>query len=106
MKIFLDDMRYPRGEGNTDMYIVRNYADFFWVWEMNKHNITEISFDHDLGGEKRSGYDALVLVEEDYVTGKISHPIVLNVHSANPVGAEKMVKVIKSLEKYMLEGLK
>lgn len=94
MKIYLDDIRYPKNpEGVT---IIRSYDDFYFIWEHNKHIITSISFDHDLGTEK-SGYDALCLVEEDIKTGVIKHHIELNVHTANPSGMERMKQVINSI---------
>ena len=104
MKIFLDDIRFPAAKGWS---IVRNSTDFLHTWTFNRDEITHISFDHDLGdNDPENGYDCLKLVEEAYAMGKITHPIVMSVHSMNPVGVEKMVKVIKNLEKYMLANLK
>jgi len=104
MKIFLDDIRFPAGKGWT---IIRNSTDFFHTWIYNRDDITHISFDHDLGDtDPKNGYDVLTMIEEDYHDAVISHPIVMTVHSMNPVGREKMVKVIKSLERFMLAGLK
>ena len=100
MKIFLDDIRFPAGEGWT---IIRNSADFFHTWIYNRQHITHIAFDHDLGEkDPKTGYDLLAMVEEDYYEGIITHPIVMTVHSMNPVGRDKMVKVIKNLELKMI----
>jgi type III secretory pathway component EscV len=97
MKLYLDDIRFPRGSGWS---IARNAVDFQYMYEQNKKNITAISFDHDLGTET-TGYDCLKMVEEDIVFGHLDHAIELNVHSANPVAIDKMKLVINTLrEKY------
>jgi len=106
MKIFLDDIRYPSvrtNDTNEGWTIVRNYIDFIYTWAVNKENITHISFDHDLG-EDRTGYDALKAVEEDYFVEGFSKPIVMTVHSNNPVGVEKMTKLIKRIEQLMVRN--
>lgn len=100
MKIYLDDIRYPSEEGWS---IVRKYMDFFFMWQVNKHLITHISLDHDLGEEK-TGYDALSLIEEEYLALGFDRPIVITVHTANPVGREKMTKVINRIMAKMLEN--
>ena len=99
MKIFLDDVRFPAriGRGWT---IVRNWDDFVYTWEVNKDEVTHISFDHDIGPGP-TGYDALKLVEEDVLTHVVTNPIVLNVHSMNPVGYEKMKMIIDKLHRLM-----
>jgi hypothetical protein len=104
MKIFLDDIRFPREATNRGWTIVRNYDDFLWTWALNKHEITEISFDHDLGEGEKTGYDCLKLVEAAYLDHRINHVMMMRVHSMNPVGVEKMTKVIKALELVMLRN--
>lgn len=94
MKIFLDDIRFPKDPGWS---IVRTYDDFLYMWAKNRETITAISFDHDLGGGD-TGYDALKIVEHDILTGAAVHPdLRLMVHSMNPVGADAMRKVIDRL---------
>lgn len=83
--------------------IVRNYTDFVYTWIVNKDYITHISFDHDLGTDDKTGYDALCIVEEEYEEG-FTKPIQMTVHSNNPVGVEKMIKLIKRLELKMVEN--
>lgn len=100
MKIYLDDIRFPKHP--KGMTILRNYMDFMFTWECNKDVIDYISFDHDLGTGK-TGYDALKIVEEDIMTGVIQRHIKLFVHSANPVGNEKMQKVIDNLDMFMIQ---
>jgi hypothetical protein len=107
MKIFLDDIRYPSvlhvKDGNLGWTIVRNYTDFVYTWVVNKNEVTHISFDHDLGEPDKTGYDCLKIVEEDYFEG-FNRFITMSVHSNNPVGVEKMTKVIKNLELMMMRN--
>lgn len=70
MKIFLDDIRYPKeclgymhrriGEDSllylTDWFIVRNYNEFVDVINKNYLDISHISFDHDLADEHMQDY--------------------------------------------------
>lgn len=94
MKIYLDDFRIPpSGKG---WIIVRSFIDFFWTWENHKQNITEISFDHDLGTPE-TGYDALKLVEEDFIKGYVKDLPFMSVHSANPSGRDTMELTINRL---------
>jgi translation initiation factor 2 alpha subunit (eIF-2alpha) len=92
VKIFLDDKRFPKAGWS----LVRNVDDFLWMWHHNRHEITDISFDYDLGGEY-TGYDCLKIVERDVLAGVVSVPPRMEIHSMNPVGVEKMREVIKNI---------
>ena len=81
------------------MTIIRNYDDFAFTWHHNKQYINYISFDHDLGNDNKTGYNAICLIEKDYYHGIISHDIELNCHSANPVGAARINQVIENIKK-------
>lgn len=93
VKLYLDDERNPKTKGWT---ILRSYKEF--VDHIQFNGIPdEISFDHDLGTEK-TGYDAAKWLCEYCWTNGLPIPK-WNVHSANPVGKENIVGVLKSFEK-------
>jgi hypothetical protein len=114
-KLYLDDIRNPKSEGWT---IVRNFEDF--VDYINKNGLPdEISFDHDLGEdvakekvengiskrkarmekkETKSGYDCAKWLCDYCWTNGIPIPN-WNVHSANPVGRDNIIGILKSFEK-------
>jgi len=95
MKIFLDDLRFPPGPGWS---ICRTYDDFIYTWAKNREDVTDISFDHDLGGGRETGFDALNFVEADIKTGVKVHPdLRMIVHSVNFEEARKMREVINTL---------
>lgn len=106
-KIFLDDIRNPK---TNDWIIVRNYQEFVnWITENGLPD--EISFDHDLAlisyepstqKEKfeyteKTGYDAAKwLCEYCWINGL---PIPSwNVHSANPVGRDNIISILKNYQ--------
>jgi hypothetical protein len=114
-KLYLDDVRVPKTEGWT---IVRNYDDF--VEYITKNGLPdEISFDHDLGEdvakekveggmskrktrvekkETKSGYDCAKWLCDYCWTNGLPIPS-WNVHSANPVGRDNIIQILKSFEK-------
>lgn len=68
------------------------------------HNKVEIlSLDHDLGSEDCwTGYDLLNILEEAFITKKYGDfylPITILVHSDNPVGRQKMLQAIQSINR-------
>jgi hypothetical protein len=83
MRLWIDDVR-PSPAG--------------WTWAKSsaaaisalaEHDVTEASFDHDLGGDDTSRRVVLWLCEHE------EHwPTVVHVHSANPVGVEWLTGMI------------
>lgn len=97
MKIWLDDIREPPVKGN-------------WVWmksgeevieALKNTEVKEISFDHDLGEDRMTGYDVAKWIEEQASQGLID-PIIWKVHSANPVGKKNIEAAMKSAEKFWI----
>lgn len=93
-KLWLDDLRLPP----EDCLWAKNYDEAIEILE--KENISAISFDHDLGDvengqdKEKSGYDvALYLAERAY--NGLSVPSEVYIHSANPVGRERIAQTIK-----------
>ena len=77
MKLWVDDLRNPPGG---------------WAWAktsqeaidyLNQSIVTEMSLDHDLGGDDTSRRVVLAMCE-----GTVEWPDDVRVHSANPVGVE------------------
>lgn len=60
--------------------------------------VHKISLDHDLGAFG-SGYDIAKWIEEQAYYGKLPR-IAWNVHSANPVGRDRMTAALKNADKF------
>ena len=94
MKVFLDDIREAPDSSWT---VVRSYEDAISLVEKEKNNIELMSFDHDLGDminlPEKTGYDVLLYIVQMKFDGK-AVPQKYKVHSANPVGCERMQGVI------------
>jgi len=88
MKIFLDDIRNPSDNTWT---LVRSYDDFVSLISSTVYNVTDISFDHDLG-LGLTGMDAAKwLVEKSLDNPAFASNLQsIHVHSANPVGAQNI----------------
>lgn len=98
-KIFLDDERFPVGDGWT---IVRSFDEAVSHIEEHGFDSTSfISFDHDLG-EGKSGHEfAIWLV--DYCLDNSTPAIHYDTHSQNPVGARNIKGVIDWYNKWREE---
>lgn len=94
IKLYLDDIRTPKSEGWT---IVRNHDEFVnWI---EKNGLPEeISFDHDLGISDKNGYDSAKWLCDYCWTNGLPIPS-WNVHSANPVGRDNIIQILKSFER-------
>src|SRR2546423_4313750 len=93
MKVYLDDVREaPKG-----------WCRVYWPDEaialLESGSVTEISLDHDLGDDSRgTGYDVVRWIEEAVVTRQFIPPKI-SVHSANPVGRDRMLRGIESIQR-------
>lgn len=99
MKLWLDDIRKPPDEG--------------WTWasdaEMAMHilstgHVTEVSLDHDLGDGVPTGYDVITWLERQYATGRMTRPIIIHIHTANPVGRARMEQARKKIMEVINEA--
>jgi len=93
MKIYLDDIRDPP---SSDWVVVRTADEAIDL--IKSGQVTEISFDHDLG-EGKTGYDVALVIEQLAFMGTIS-PIYCCIHSANPVGAKNIMRAMESAWRY------
>ena len=93
MKVYLDDAREapPR------------WRRVFWPDEaiamLETGEVIEISLDRDLGDDVRgTGYDVIRWIEEAVQIRGFAPPKI-SVHSANPVGRERMLQGIAAIER-------
>src|SRR5689334_10309963 len=98
MKVWLDDVR----EAPKGWVHVRTPEEA--IEHLRSGDVEEISLDHDLGlatpESERTGYDVLAWLEEAVATRTWERPIpVIHVHSANPVGWQRMQQAIKSIRR-------
>lgn len=76
MKLWLDDER-PAPEG----WIATRWPEEV-IALLEAGGVTHISLDHDLGDDRRTGYDVLVWIEEAVATRGFVPPEIV-IHSAN-----------------------
>lgn len=95
MKIFLDDVRDPVPTMG-DVIVVRDAQSAMDL--IRTGVVTWISFDHDLGTDL-TGYDVAMLIEELVFLGDIACPE-WHIHSANPVGRERIKMAMLGAEAY------
>lgn len=101
MKIWLDDqINDPACPArHTPVGFVGYSSALDAIKAINKGIVTYISFDHDLGDNKFSGYIVARFIEKNAFFGKINK-IEYDIHSANPVGAMNIKKAMESAERY------
>jgi len=97
MKLWVDDIR-PAPEGWVWAKTFEAAVDFI----CGPQPIEEMSLDHDLG-DGPTGYNILCLLESLIFNGFWRKPVpLIHVHSANPVGAKNMLRVIDSIERHCI----
>lgn len=95
MKIFLDDIR------NTPDGWVRCYWPDEVLSLIDTYLVEEISLDHDLGDDHHgTGYDVLLRMEEMSRLGQLKYLPKITIHSANPVGKQKMLIAIGKIKDF------
>lgn len=98
MNIFLDDVRCPDWiYNNLDWTICRTAEETISL--LCSEEVKFISFDHDLGEELLTGYDVAKFIEEQVFLGKMKPPE-FKIHSANPIGAERIKQAMENAWKY------
>lgn len=92
-KLWVDDERPVPGEEWTS---ARSFHEAILKLELLEFD--EVSLDHDLAcfynGKELTGYDVLMWLVERKVEGTHHVPVRVYVHSANPVGRDRMQAVI------------
>lgn len=92
--LYIDDLRNPP---SRKWEVARSLSAVEWYLD-NVGIPLFISFDHDLGDDVPSGYDIAKMLIDRALDGKIDLTKVkqVNVHSANPVGAENIRGIFSS----------
>jgi hypothetical protein len=95
--LFLDDER----ECPPGWTLARNADEAINLLAIHWDSVVAISLDHDLGVGYKTGYDLACKIEEMTYCGSRPLPrgIILNVHSANPVGAKRIGQALDSAAK-------
>lgn len=107
MYLWLDDLRDP----------TQHSPRFPWVWvktarecknKLATGQVTHLSLDHDLGGEKnpfgadkndQTGYTVACWIEEQAANGTLPR-LVWAVHSQNPVGADRIRSAMSNADSH------
>lgn len=88
-KLWLDDLRPAPGEGwievSTAMEAIKALA---------RQTFDLVSLDHDLGDHTYDGHLVAAFIEEEAFHGRMKSTCI-QVHSANPVGAKRMLMCIE-----------
>ena len=98
VRVWLDDMREaPRGW-------VRTFTPEEVIGLLQLGKVTELSLDHDLGLDdavsERTGYTVLLWLEAEVGGGRWTRPPPeISVHSGNPVGRDRMLRVIRTIHR-------
>lgn len=101
MKLFLDDVR----DAPDDTWMVFRDVPTFLLHARNAEPTDILSLDHDLGEEsKLTGYDTIAQLEMEVITQGLwcvhGMPTIL-IHSANPVGRDRMLSCINSMRRHL-----
>jgi len=94
MKLWLDDIR-PAPEG---WVLVKTALDAIVALRHGKYE--EISLDHDLG-DGGTGYDVLLYIEAEVHRNQDYKCPMIWIHSANPVGRQRMQRAIDSIFRHV-----
>lgn len=103
MKLFIDDVRNPE-PGDTSWIVIRRYEYAVKIISEFWYDITEISLDHDLGTAE-TGYDIACKIEEIAHDTHYTYLPTIKCHSMNPVGRDKILKVVAKLESRFKEDI-
>ncbi|KZX81326.1 hypothetical protein A3715_17035 [Oleiphilus sp. HI0009] len=94
MKVYLDDVR------EAPFGWKRAYWPKDTINLLQKHNVTQLSLDHDLGNDKKgTGYDVLLWIEDQVINNGFKPPSI-TVHSANISARHKMDMAIENINKF------
>ena len=92
MRLWVDDER-PAPEGWT---LAHSAVDAMRM--LREEKVTEVSLDHDLGGEG-TGYDVLLWIEEQVFLRPEYWPPQIKIHTANSSARIKMELAVKAIER-------
>lgn len=95
VKVWLDDERPKPDEFDIHVRTAREAISL-----LKSEHVLLISLDHDLGNDSNgTGYDVAKFIEEGAFLGTVP-PVVVKVHSANPVGSNRIKMCIENANRY------
>ncbi|MDH4281468.1 MAG: hypothetical protein OEV36_02330 [Myxococcales bacterium] len=103
VRVWLDDVRdAPPGW-------VRAFTPEEVIGLLRLGKVTELSLDHDLGLDdgvsERTGYDVVLWLEAEVGSGRWTGPLpAITIHTGNPVGRARMVRVIRTIHRLHAMG--
>ena len=105
MKLWLDDIRLPpppNPEYSDSHYSMwAHTAEEAWEFIVAEF-VTFISFDHDLGKDKSTGYDLAKWIEKAAYHYRIKQ-MGWEIHSQNNVGSDIITVAMRNADKYWLQ---
>ena len=93
MKLYVDDRRQPTGDYEVLARTVERA-----IHHLQSGEVTHLSLDHDLGGE-RNGVEVLDWIQREMTENGLVPPEVMVAHSANPAGRAALERAIESIRR-------
>lgn len=116
-KLWIDDLRNPKDyvPDPENWHWVKSYHEALRsLYNLNKEGAsrtdwTHVSFDHDLGerpdkSPALSGYEIAREIERDAAENQKIKPFHWTIHSANPIGADRIRMALISAERFWKES--
>ena len=117
MKVWLDDIRDPRGWLPSVRWFRGRDVDELgeWTWArtapeaialLEGGTVDEVSLDHDLGDEPGAGdgYDILLWIGERTATDDSYRPPTIHVHTSNACVRDRMESAVHAIEAMVERG--
>ena len=97
-KIWIDDIREKPDDYTIHMKSVNEVINFLAFFEDDENKRFLLDLDHDAGDFRAKGGDYIRILDwieaTDYLTNH-QNKIIFSIHSANPVGRENMMRIIR-----------
>ena len=95
VRVWLDDTLATRPPAGSRTFVPEQVIGL-----LRGGKVAELSLDHDLGLEPgRTGHAVLVWLEREVAAGRWPGPLpAISVHSANPVGRRRMLRLLRAIE--------
>lgn len=77
---------------NVDFYFCKDVSVAKGLLKLQKFDAMYL--DHDLGGDKPTGYDFAKILAKEILEGRITNKPNICIHTSNPIGAENMKSVL------------
>ena len=98
IKVWIDDIREKPDDHNIRMMSVNEVINFLMFYKYDEDKRLLLDLDHDAGDFRANGGDYIKILDWIESTGYLKdnpHKIIFSIHSANPVGRENMMRIIR-----------